>query len=291
MPTRGRPQQLRAAISSILGQDYPGTVEVVVVFDGTQPDASLGDERVRTTTNVRSAGLAGTRNTGILSVESDLIAFCDDDDLWLPGKLRAQVQRLVAVPDADFATCSVIVDYGSRSTVRLAATDAVAHRRLVRSRMAMLHSSTFVIRRSSLVGRLGLVDESIPGSQCEDWDLLLRASRERPIVHVDRPLVRVAWSDASYFARAWESKVASLQWMLERHPDIAADRAGCARVYGQLAFAHAAMGARRPALAWAGRSLARVPWEPRALLAMATAAGLANSTAVLDALHRRGRGI
>jgi len=291
VPTRGRPQQLRAAISSILAQDYPGRLEVVIVFDGTPLDESLDDERVRTTPNVRSAGLAGTRNTGILSVASDLVAFCDDDDRWLPGKLRAQVERLLAVPAADIATCSVIVDYGSRSTVRLAATDVVAHHRLVRSRMAMLHSSTFVIRRSSLVGRLGLVDESIPGSQCEDWDLLLRASHECPILHVDRPLVRVSWSDASYFARAWESKVASLQWMLDRHPDIAADRAGCARVYGQLAFAHAAMGARRTALAWVGRSLARVPWEPRALLAMATAIGLANSGAVLDALHRRGRGI
>ena len=61
----------------------------------------------------------------------------------------------------------------------------VTHADLLQSRMAMLHSSTFLIRRASLLDGIGLVNEAAPQSQNEDWDLLLRASARRDIVHVD----------------------------------------------------------------------------------------------------------
>ena len=66
--------------------------------------------------------------------------------------------------------------------------------------MAMLHSSTFLIRREALLDSIGLVDERIPGGQNEDWDLLLRASSASPIAVVDQPLVRVRWGRASHYA-------------------------------------------------------------------------------------------
>jgi glycosyltransferase involved in cell wall biosynthesis len=291
VPTRNRPEQLRTALASILAQDYAGELEVLVVFDGTDPDQSIESDRVRTMRNTRTPGLAGARNSGILAVDTELVAFCDDDDEWLPGKLTAQVACLLDAPGGDFVTCSVVVDYDGRPTARVAGAPVVTKDQLLRSRMSMLHSSTFLIRLKALLADIGLVDESIPGSQCEDWDLLLRAAGSHPILHVDEPLVRIAWSRASYFSRRWDTKIASLRWMLDRHPGIALDRKGSARVYGQLAFAHAAMGARRPALEWAGRALARQPWEPRALLATAVAMRLTTSDTVLDRLHRHGRGI
>jgi hypothetical protein len=188
------------------------------------------------------------------------------------------------------ATTAVEVHYEGARSVRLAGTGRVSYEQLLPSRMSMLHSSTFLLRRDALLGEVGLVDEYVPGSQNEDWDLLLRAARRHPIVHVDRPLVIVQWAARSYFNREWETKISSLEWMLERHPDIAANRIGAARVYGQIAFAHAAAGSRRPALRWAGRSLRRSWREPRAYLAAAAAAGVP-ATTILSALHRRGRGV
>jgi len=291
VPTRDRPEQLRRALAAIIAQDYAGHVEVLVVFDGRDADPSLASDRVHTTTNSRRPGLAGARNTGILAARTDLVAFCDDDDQWLPGKLTAQAHRLMTASAGDVVTCDIVVDYDGRSTVRTAGAPVVTHEQLVRSRMAALHSSTFVIRKAALLGHVGLVDEAIPGSQGEDWDLLLRASRSAPILHVRRPLARVSWSRASYFAREWESKIASTVWMLDRHPEIARDRAGSARLYGQLAFAHAAAGARGDALTWAWRAVRRRPWEARVGLALAVATGLISSDAILDFLHRRGRGV
>ena len=41
VPTRDRPAQLARALAAIAAQDYPGQVQVVVVFDGAAADKSL----------------------------------------------------------------------------------------------------------------------------------------------------------------------------------------------------------------------------------------------------------
>jgi hypothetical protein len=157
--------------------------------------------------------------------------------------------------------------------------------------MVMVHSSTFVAWRAALLDGIGLLDEDIPGSQNEDWDLALRASRRYPIVQVDMPLVRVRWNGSSFFAHQWESKAQSLRWMLDRHPDIAACRPGAARVYGQIAFAYACQGRRAEAWRWAARAL-RCNWhERRVPFAIAVAIGAVSGDTVLRRLHARGHGI
>jgi hypothetical protein len=164
---------------------------------------------------------------------------------------------------------------------------------LARSRMAMLHSSSFLVRRSTLVdsGRLGLVAEDAPGSQNEDWDLLFRAARRSPIVHVDEPLVRVLWGRTSHYAYEYDTKISSLRWMMSRHPEIHDCAPGAARVYGQLACWSAATGNRTDAWRWT-REAVRANWkEPRAAIALAAMSGAVKVENVLAALHRRGRGI
>lgn len=288
IPTRGdRPHHLRAAVAAALAQDRPGRLDLVVVADGADPATVAGQlaglRPVRVLPNQRTPGLPGARNTGIAACDTDLVAFCDDDDEWLPGKLAAQLAALDG--GAEFASCGIEVDYGGRRVPRLAGTGVVTEDDLVRSRMVMVHSSTFLFRRGTL-----LVDESAPGGQNEDWDLALRAARRRPIANVDRPLVRVRWG-ASHYATRWADRIAGLEWMLDRHPRLAADPRGAARVYGQLAFHHAALGRRRAALRWAVRALSARAAEPRVPIALAVAAGLVPAPAVLALLHGRGHGI
>lgn len=294
VPAHKRPDELRAAIAAIRGQDYPGPIDVVVVYDKAEPDYSLtagGDRPVRVMTNERAPGLAGARNTGILASDGDLVAFCDDDDVWLPEKLSKQVALLRRHPGAPMASTSIVVDYGDRSTVRLAGTDVVTHEQLLASRMSMLHSSTFLFRRDALEGELGLINEEIPGSQKEDWDVLLRSSALQPVVHLDEPLVRVLWGKASYFSRRWDTKIESSLWMLENHPDMAAHRKGAARLKGQLAFAYASNGNRRDAWRWAARAVKADPLQWRAWVAFGVAVVPRSSEFVMGTLHRWGRGV
>jgi glycosyltransferase involved in cell wall biosynthesis len=291
IPTRDRPDQLRAALAAVGAQDYPGEVRTVVVFDRSEPDVLLPGTGVAVLANERTPGLAGARNTGILALDTDLVAFCDDDDAWLPGKLTAQVQALQSVPGAEFASCGIVVEYNGTASPRLAGAPRVSYDALLRSRMVMVHSSTYLIRRDALLAGIGLVDEQIPGGQNEDWDLALRAARRYPIIQADDPLVRVAWGNSSYFATQWESRAAGLKWMLDRHPDIRRSRIGSARVYGQLAFAYACLGRRREAGRWAVRALRQNWHERRVPFALAVASGAVSGGTVLRALHQRGHGI
>ncbi|MEU4621590.1 glycosyltransferase family A protein [Actinoplanes sp. NPDC023801] len=295
IPTRNRPELVRRAIAAVRGQRYPGELKVVVVYDQTEPDyllASTDGVPVLVLTNWRASGLAGARNTGLLALDTELMAFCDDDDQWLPDKLRRQVAALLAEPEAEFATCAIEVEYEGRCTPRLAGHSRVTVGDLARSRMSMLHSSSFLIRREALdPERIGLVAEDAPGSQNEDWDLLLRAARRAPIVHLDEPLVRVLWGRTSHYAYEYATKISSLRWMMQRHPEISGCRPGAARVYGQLACWSAASGNRTAAWRYT-REAVRANWrEPRTAIALAAMTGAVKVENVLSALHKRGRGI
>lgn len=292
LPTRGRLEHLRAAVQAALAQDYPGELRLAVVWDGDRPPDDLAaDNRFQLLTNARTPGLAGARNTGASALETELIAFCDDDDVWLPGKLRAQVAALRDQPLAEMASCGIVVQYDGRLIPRLVGRNSVAYDELVRSRMVMVHSSTYLLRREALLDRIGLFDESIPQGQNEDWDLVLRAAHRNPIVFVDRPLVRVSWGDGSSLQHDWAARAEGMLWMLQHHPDILSTDAGAARAYGQLAFAYACVGRRSDSWLWSRRALRRNWHERRVPLALAVGAGLVSGDSLLRLLHRRGRGI
>jgi glycosyltransferase involved in cell wall biosynthesis len=290
LPTRDRPELLRRALDSVLAQKYEGELRAVVVYDRAEPDKGLVGDRVDVIENTRTPGLAGARNSGIMALDTELVAFCDDDDQWLPDKLATQVDALLAARGGELASCGILIDYDAREIPRLAFAGRVTFEDLIRSRMVTVHSSTYLARRSALL-EIGMVDEEIPGSQGEDWDLALKFARRHPIVNVDQPFVRILWGQTSYYAQKWETKVAALHWFLDRYPEIGRSPVGGARVYGQIAFGYACEGQRRAALRWAGRAF-RANWrERRVPFALAVASGLVSGDRVLRALHTRGRGI
>jgi hypothetical protein len=81
-----------------------------------------------------------------------------------------------------------------------------------------------------------------------------------------------------------------LEYLLDKHPALRADRRGHARILGQLAFAHGGLGQRRKALRRAGRALVDNPTDLRAYAAIAVANGVSAQFASAAA-RRTGRGI
>jgi glycosyltransferase involved in cell wall biosynthesis len=293
--TRDRPEMVREAIESILAQDFDGDIEVIVVADQSEPDVDLtrtdADRTVRVIRNVRSGGLAGARNTGIEAASGAFVAFCDDDDYWLPGKLARQVDLLVQVPEAALCTCGIEVQFDDQSYPRVLHQDRVEYDELLEDRHTELHPSTFVLRRRAVLDHVGLVDEGVPGGFGEDYDYLLRAARFHPVLNVPEPLTVVRWGKQSFFFRRWETMAAGLTWVLERYPDFERSAVGSARIRGQIGFAHAAMGHRRQAFKWATQAARRNPREPRVLLTLAVASKAFSPDFVMEQLHKRGRGI
>lgn len=290
--TRDRPQLLETAVRSILGQDYRGDIECVAVYDQSSPSpvaAPLTAGRtLRQTTNSRTPGLAGARNTGIAASESALVAFCDDDDRWDPIKLGLQAELLKA-SSAEFVACGVRIHHTGNVITRVP-PGSVELSQLVRSRVSALHPSTFLMRRAAL-DAIGPVDEQIPGSFGEDYDWLLRAARRGPIRAVQQPLVDVYWHQQSFFAERWRTISDALEYLLDKHPEFAGDPRGLARIQGQIAFAEAALD-RRPAARRASWSALRNnPLERRAYLALAVATGMVPATSVVRLANSRGHGI
>ena len=290
--TRNRPALLERAVRSIVGQSYPGELECVVVFDQSEPAAVPVDvpagRRLRMVTNTRTPGLAGARNTGIAAGRGALVAFCDDDDEWDAGKLLLQVGQLED-SGAEFVASGVRIHHSGRVVVRVP-PGLVGLRQLVRERVTALHPSTFVIRREALA-HMGPVDEGIPGSYGEDYDWLLRAARRMPIVAVRRPLADVYWHEQSFFAEHWTAVADALAYLLDKYPELRADRYGMARIEGQIAFAQAALAHRPAACRASWRALCGNPLERRAYLALAVAFGVIPATSIVRAANRHGRGI
>jgi glycosyltransferase involved in cell wall biosynthesis len=290
--TRHRPELLLRAVTSILSQSYPGDLECLVVFDQSAPVEIPAEvppgRQLRVLTNTRTPGLAGARNSGIDNAGGTVIAFCDDDDTWHRDKLTRQIELLNASA-ADFVACGVCILYSGRVVVRMPPPQT-SFNQLVHERVAALHPSTFVIRRSAL-DDIGLVDEEIPGSYGEDYDLLLRAARRAPVLAVQEALVDVLWHEQSFFAERWRTISDALQYMLTKYPALRADPAGRARISGQIAFAEAALSRRREAGRFIWQALRGNPAERRAYLAFAVATGVLPATTVVRAANRRGRGI
>ncbi len=294
VPTHHRPLLVSRAVESVLAQEYAGVVEVVVVFDACEPfdlPVRVPPGRVvRTTANMRRRGLAGARNTGIVLATHELVAFLDDDDVWLPGKLDAQVDLLDAHPSAVLAGCGIVVDDGRHTHERLVPLAEVRHADLLRDSFAGLHPSTFLFLTEALRGSVGLVDEEVPGSYGEDYDLVLRTALVAPIVVVDRALVSVTWGGSHFFGR-WAAYADGLEYLLAKHPGFRADRRALGRIAGQVAFSRAAAGERRAGLRWAWTSLSHDPTEPRSWLAVAVALRLLSAPWVVRVVQRLGRGI
>ena len=291
--TRDRPVLLRRALAAIEAQDVDGVVETVVVFDRSAPDESLASDDprrpVRVVANERTPGLQGGRNTGVDHARAPVIAFCDDDDEWLPTKLTQQLALLEREPHTDVVITGITIVYGDREVPRRAPA-TIGFADLLRDRVTEAHPSTFVVRTEAFNDTIGPVDESIPGGYAEDYEWLLRAARLADVRAVPEPLVRVHWHAASYYAERWEMIDEALGHLLAEYPEFDDEPAGLARILGQRAFARAAAGRRRDALR-AIRLTLRANWrEPRAYVAAVVAAGVP-ADRVLAGLHRFGRGV
>jgi glycosyltransferase involved in cell wall biosynthesis len=285
---------VREAVAAVWAQDYTGTIETIVVFDQSPPDPSLEASRdgrsTRVTTNTRSPGLAGARNTGIEQATTPFVAFCDDDDLWLPHKLARQLELAERFPQAGLVTCGINVVYDGGEHTRVLDRDLVEFDDLLGDRHTELHPSTFLFRRDVLID-IGLVNEDVPGGFGEDYDVLLRAARHHPVVNLREPAVQVRWGGQSFFFQRWATMAAGLTWMLGHYPEFDRSPRGSARLQGQIAFAHAAQHQTSEALRWAGKALRHNWREPRAYLAMVVASRLVTPARVMQTLHQHGRGI
>ena len=190
--TFNRVNLLAKTLDSILAQSCRD-FELIVVDnmseDGTAAFvASINDTRVLYYGNSNNGVIAINRNYGISRAKGHYVAFCDDDDLWLPDKLKTQIDILTKNPA--IALCySNAESFDNNGTI-----SQQMFRRLVnKNHFFHLLQGNYIPNSSVLILRtvfleLGLLSENTIIR--EDYDMWLRVSNTYPIIGVNAPLIR-----------------------------------------------------------------------------------------------------
>lgn len=199
IPTFGRPKLLGRAVESVAKQTYEN-LEIIVVDDNEESHLKIETKRIvdtlrtvrdiRLVNNTRNIGGSASRNRGIQFSSGQYIAFLDDDDEWLPGKIEKQM-------DVFFSgrTNKLGVVYCG-SLIKNAGSGEIQSRKFKKVRGDFRKEILFdnfvvttsaVIIRKYLLRRVQGFDETLLSSQ--DWDLLIRLSNECEIDYCDELLV------------------------------------------------------------------------------------------------------
>jgi glycosyltransferase involved in cell wall biosynthesis len=192
--TRNRATLLQEALASVLHQEGMGEVfdqETIVVDDASTDataDVIAAYSTVRYICQAERHGPAAARNIGAASSHGQYVAFLDDDDLWLPDKLRRQVRALEAQPEVGAVYSHIIVREDGRERV-----DPTADAPSGNLFEALLEENVcggvlrFLIRRAAfeIAGRF---DETPVINTGEDYDLWMRLAYHFPIMFLPGPV-------------------------------------------------------------------------------------------------------
>jgi hypothetical protein len=186
LPTSNRPALLRDALASLAGQSYTNW-EAVVVNDGGE-DLQLPDAVAHKASYCRLAerkGAAHARNVALRTARGAVIAFLDDDDIFLPHHLERLVAGLRATGAAFVYTRSVAVEErlenGVRHELRRGYPYEYRYSRELLLVRSLMPPTTWGVRRE-VFERCGGFDEALAWT--EDWDLLLRLAEMGPFHQV-----------------------------------------------------------------------------------------------------------
>ena len=157
------------ALASVVVEEGP-IREIIAIDDGSTDGtaarllaAARREPRLRLLASDRR-GPGGARNAGLRAATQPIIAFIDGDDIWPPGKIRRQLQRLAAADRPDVVS-GLVQQFRRRAPGYPAPADALG------TAAPHVNLGACLFRRE-VFDRTGLFDEQL--AQCEDVDLMFR---------------------------------------------------------------------------------------------------------------------
>ena len=232
VPTYNGAQYLRETLSAISAQTRPANEVLVVDDHSTDNSAQIAQAHSAVTRLILSDennGVCAARNKGLDVSTGDLIAFCDQDDLWSATKLEMQVRAMEMHPEIDYTFTNfvhlrggVVEQKEKFSEARKgwwqdASSPAGVGLRLFR-RPALpsfldfqpAFPSTMMVRRS-LIERAGKFDESLGRERSEDLEFLLRCESVGTLAAIQLPLVTIRKHDLNYSADNLKTTISQIR--------------------------------------------------------------------------------
>ena len=192
IPTVGtRTADLEAAVMSVLRQESPFVVEVIVVNDSGSvltPSRWQSFDSVRVICTGRGwKGPANARNSGAAAARGDFLYFLDDDDELMDGGLELFATALQKHPHGEWMYG--LTERWTRTGEYIDTLPGGEQQNV----LAALFSGEWMPLQASLIGadlfrRVGGFDVSFRAS--EDMDFMMRISCSAERVLVDRPVCR-----------------------------------------------------------------------------------------------------
>ena len=187
IPCFNSERYIAETLQSVLSQTFED-FEIILVNDGS---TDMTEEIIKTFSDPRikyysqkNIGLGKTRNRQLALSSGDFIAFCDDDDIWLPAKLEKQVDLLKENPKAVASSCWFRANYPWGK--RIIRTTSNPDLQQILSANVLGTASVCMVRRPVVI-KIGGFSKNFPSAQ--DWDFWVKLRRLGPIVEVGEVLV------------------------------------------------------------------------------------------------------
>lgn len=207
IPTWNRAHLVCEAIDSALSQ-RPGEVEVIVVDDASTDNTievvtRIYGDRIGLLSLSERSGAGAARNAGVALARGEFVAFLDSDDVWLPGKLDAELRVFNEFPEAEavLSDSQNFFEHRADGPSRFAQNGLLAATSgevrwagdcdwLWTNSTNTVHTCSVTVRREALA-RIGprLFAEDL--DCCEDWEFQMRVCHLCRVVVLPKVLAHV----------------------------------------------------------------------------------------------------
>ncbi|MHC4321510.1 MAG: glycosyltransferase family 2 protein [Planctomycetota bacterium] len=183
-------------VESVLNQTYKD-YEIIVVDDGSVDgtrDALLPYMQEIIYHYKENGGIASAKNAGISLSQAEFIAFLDHDDLWVPDKLKLQMESFNENPQVGlvYAKYTSFRDGKELRTKPEKGYSGWIFKELLAK--SFVQTSTVVVKRECL-NAVGPYDESF--SLGDEYDMFLRIAKKFQCGFIDKGLTRYRVHDTN----------------------------------------------------------------------------------------------
>ncbi len=222
IPSYNRAKTIKQSIMSVLKQSYTD-IEVIVVDDCSTDNTAeivkmISDKRIKYIHHSKKQGACAARNTGINYAQGEYIAFQDSDDIWKGNKLQIQM-KVLKDKKTDVVFSAINRHNYGRNPYKF--PTMLSGEKSEHDIVMGFYASTQTIVGKREVFEQYKFDTEI--ARMQDYDLMVRVSRNKKIYYVDLPLVDVFLQEDSITTKNTDKhkKIVEISnVLLKKYPDL-----------------------------------------------------------------------
>ncbi len=215
-PSYNAAPYLRAAIDSVLGQDYPNIEYLIMDGGSTDGTVELLEEfgdKLRWISE-KDDGQADALARGFEQIDGAILGWLNADDVLKPGAIRAAVDALRAHPAAALIYGNAdFIDAAGQTIGPCTVVEPYSLHRLI-------HYGDYIIQPAAFFSRsayesVGGLDKTLNWAM--DWDLWIRLARDYDVLYIDKDLASYRWLGSNKTAEGGFARLEEVEAVAGRY--------------------------------------------------------------------------